>query len=229
MIKDLIFDLDDTLVKTNRHYINTEHFFVNLFTDFSNINKNEILEMIKEEDMKLIKSHKYGYHWYRDGLIEVYKRLCEKYNIQIENLVMKLNNKVEEEFLAEPELWDNALKVIEHFHRQNYDLYIMTLGEYDVQMPKIEKAGIKKFFKKIFIVSRKDDKDYADMISHAGLIPSRSYFIGNSIYSDIIPAKRAGFNCVLFDKFTTFYNIKIEIPENVTIIKDLNELIEIIK
>ncbi len=228
IIKDIVFDLDDTLVKTNQHYHNVEQFFSGLFIDFKQIPKEEILECIKEEDMKLIKNHKYGYHWYRDGLVIVYERLREKYNIEIKDFEKLLNAKVNEEFTGTPELWDNAREILEHFFNNSFNLFIMTLGEYDVQMPKIEKTDLKKYFKRIFVVSKKDDNDYANLIKETNLIPANSYFVGNSIYSDIIPAKRAGFNCALFDKYTTFYNYKIEVPENVPIIDDLLKLKEII-
>lgn len=229
MINDLVFDLDDTLVKTNQHYMNTEKYLIDLYKEYPQISEKEIRELIKEEDMKLIKSHKYGYHWFKEGLTEVYKRLKVKYGIEINNFSENFTKKVEDEFLQTPELWDNAQKILTHFYELKKNLYIMTLGENQVQTPKIEKAGIKHFFKKIYIVSKKDDKDYSDIIADSGINPRESYFIGNSIYSDMIPAKRAGFNCILFDKFTTFYNMKIELPDNILIIKDLIELIDLIK
>ncbi|MBP7653761.1 HAD family hydrolase [Candidatus Dependentiae bacterium] len=227
--KNIIFDLDDTIVKTTQHYINTEQYFADLFKPFNIIPREEILELIKTADLKLLEEFKYGYHWYQQGLESVYEKLSEKYNIQISNLKHLLNSKIVSEFQKAPiELWDNAIDILNFFKAKNHNMFIMTLGEHSIQMDKIVRADIKHFFKKIFIVSKKDDNDFNNVIKSSGLIPSESYFVGNSIASDMIPAKKAGFNCILYDKHTTFYGIQINIPDGVTIINDLSELKKII-
>nr|HPG31464.1 HAD hydrolase-like protein [bacterium] len=99
--KNIVFDLDDTLVKTTAHYINTEQYFADLFGGF-NIPREEILELIKIADLKLLEEFKYGYHWYQQGLESVYDVLSKKYSIFIKNLKEKLNEKIKYEFQESP-------------------------------------------------------------------------------------------------------------------------------
>mgnify|MGYP001300239266 CR=1 FL=1 len=114
--KNIIFDLDDTIVKTTQHYINTEQYFADLFKPFNIIPREEILELIKTADLKLLEEFKYGYHWYQQGLESVYEKLSEKYNIQISNLKHLLNSKIVSEFQKAPiELWDNAIDILNFF------------------------------------------------------------------------------------------------------------------
>ncbi|HPN32444.1 MAG TPA: HAD family hydrolase [bacterium] len=226
--KNIVFDLDDTLVKTTAHYINTEQYFADLFGGF-NIPREEILELIKIADLKLLEEFKYGYHWYQQGLESVYDVLSKKYSIFIKNLKEKLNEKIKYEFQESPvELWDDSAGILKYFKNKGYNLFVMTLGEFNIQMDKIIRADIKNFFNKIFIVSKKDDADFQNLIEQTGLVPSKSYFVGNSIVSDMIPARKAGFNCVLYDKHTTFYGLQVDIPEGINVISDLSELKKII-
>jgi len=224
----LIFDLDDTLIKTTQHYLNTEHWFSHLFEAF-NIPANEVQQLIREIDIKLLSEHKYGYHWYAQGLEDAYNQLKTKYKISIKNFKKKLNAVIAKEFQSDRELWDNALEILEHFYNLNYKMYIMTLGDDFIQMEKIEKTNIKHYFEQIFIVPRKDDEFFQKMIKTARLKPEETYFIGNSIENDMLPAKRAGFKCILYNKHTTFYGKKVKIPSGIKIISDLIELKELIK
>jgi len=226
---DIVFDLDDTLIKTTQHYINTERYFADLFNGFG-IPRDEILELIKLADLKLLEEFKYGYQWYQQGLEDVYEQLRAKYAIKIEGINDLLKNKIAVEFkLAIPELWDNSKDILEYFKQLNCRLFIMTLGDYDVQMAKIVKADLEKYFDHIFTVGRKDDADFQNLIKKTGVIPENTYFVGNSIVNDIIPASKAGFKCILYDKFTSFYGQEFDIPDNVKVITDLNELKTIIK
>ncbi len=95
-------------------------------------------------------------------------------------------------------------------------------------MSKINNTDIGKYFKEIFVVSKKDDEDYQYLIKETKINPKDAWFIGNSITNDIIPALRTGFKCVLFNKHTTFYDEKMDIPKNTIVISDLIELKNII-
>ncbi len=228
MTKNLIFDLDDTLIKTTQHYINSEIYFVNLMAA-NGAPKDEAKELIKQIDLKLLSEYKYGYHWFQRGLIEGYKILSKKYNFKIENFENLIAEKIKAEFETERELWDNAEEILKYFYDLHYTMYIMTLGDYNIQMSKIKKTSIEQYFKKIFVVSKKDDDDYKNLIKETNINPNESWFIGNSIEHDITPALKFGFNCVLYNKHTTFYGMKLEIPKNVIVISDLLELKKIIK
>jgi len=225
---NIIFDLDDTLIKTNKHYFATCDYFVDLFKKYK-IEKKYILDLIEKVDLDLIKEHKLGFHWYKKGLEIVYEILKKEYNVEIEDFYKKIENKVNLEFKTKRELRNNVIEILEYYKQKKYKLYIMTLGDEKIQHLKINNSNIKHYFDDIFVVKKKDDEDFNFVKNKLKLDIDKTYFVGNSIESDMIPAKKIGLNCILLNKHTTLYNKKLEIPEGVNVVSDLIELKNIIK
>ena len=77
-----------------------------------------------------------------------------------------------------------------------HDLILVTKGDPDEQQRKVDASGLAHHFRAVHIVPEKDPDTYREVIAQHGLDPARSWMIGNSPRSDIVPARAAGLNAV---------------------------------
>ena len=75
-------------------------------------------------------------------------------------------------------------------------LLLVTKGDLREQSGKVERSGVKKYFRSVEVVAEKDSAIYRSVVSKHALQSDRTWMIGNSPRSDINPALRAGINAV---------------------------------
>ncbi len=76
------------------------------------------------------------------------------------------------------------------------DLFLATKGDPEIQALRLEQSGLRKYFKKIYIVPDKTHQEYSEIAAENGLDPGASWVVGNSMKGDINPGLRSGFNCI---------------------------------
>jgi putative hydrolase of the HAD superfamily len=77
-----------------------------------------------------------------------------------------------------------------------HDLVLLTKGHVEEQKLKVERSGIKDFFREVVIVPEKDVATYHRVIDEVGVEPQHTWMVGNSPRSDINPALAAGLKAV---------------------------------
>ncbi|MCW2524460.1 MAG: hydrolase [Frankiales bacterium] len=86
---------------------------------------------------------------------------------------------------------------------QRHDLLLLTKGEAAEQRRKIEVSGIAQHFRSLNVVPEKNVSVYEDLVAAESLNPDRTWMIGNSPKSDILPARQAGLRAVFIpNEFT---------------------------
>lgn len=90
-----------------------------------------------------------------------------------------------------------------------YNLFVLTNGMSDVQLPKIESAGLTGYFKKIYSSemfgrSKEDPSVYSDLLAKEGLQAHETMMLGDNPVSDYAASKKAGLTAVLYDRFDDF-------------------------
>jgi putative hydrolase of the HAD superfamily len=73
---------------------------------------------------------------------------------------------------------------------------LLTKGDPDDQMGKVARSGLRQHLHQVDIVPEKDVAAYRDVLRRHGADPARSWMIGNSPKSDILPALGAGLGAV---------------------------------
>ena len=126
---------------------------------------------------------------------------------------------------------DGAVDLLEKLYRE-FDLYIVSNGTAVVQDSRIHKAGLEKYFKKIFISQRIGyNKPHNAFFERCfdqipDLVPDETVIVGDSLSSDMAGGIAAGIR-------TCWYSPKEKpLPGNLKvdwIISDLSQLIEILK
>ncbi|HOK39950.1 MAG TPA: HAD family hydrolase [bacterium] len=195
MDKLIIFDLDDTLVKTGVLYNRQiNEFIVSIINDLNTINLNydEIKNLQEEIDIQQIEKYGFSRERFPTSFVETYKFLCNKYNLpfnqDLSNKYFKIGKNVFEQI---PELFDDTKFVLEKLYN-NYDLVVYTLGEDEIQKNKIYKNNLDKYFKEIFVVGEKKSEHLKKICNNYDY--TNCYIVGDSLKGEIEPAIKLGIN-----------------------------------
>lgn len=151
----------------------------------------------------------------------------QKIGVNDKLLANKLSNQYLEDSPRKGYLFPNTHNVLENLSKK-YDLHIITNGFKEAQVVKMQTCDLDKYFKEIIISEEvgfnKPDKrifDYALEKTNATI--SDSIMIGDDMESDIIGAKNAGINQILFNPHQTPHTEEVTYE-----IKDLDELLFIL-
>lgn len=77
-----------------------------------------------------------------------------------------------------------------------HDLWIVTKGHLAEQLGKVERSGLRPYFKGVEVMREKDPDSYAEIIDRHGFDLARTWMIGNSPKSDIVASAAAGLQTV---------------------------------
>jgi putative hydrolase of the HAD superfamily len=83
-------------------------------------------------------------------------------------------------------------------------LVLLTKGDPDDQAGKVARSGLRRHLHQVDVVPEKDVAAYRDVLRRHGADPQRSWMIGNSPKSDILPALGAGLGAVFVPHAATW-------------------------
>ena len=189
----LIFDADDTLWENNIYF---EHAFDDFcaFLDHSDLNPQQVRQVLDEIEMVNAKIHGYGSKNFGLNLQQAYRHLSER-EIRADDLnhVMSLAERILEQPIEVIEGVEETLAEL----AQRHDLTLFTKGHPEEQRMKVDRSGLGHFFAHTGIVKEKNTAAYQRLVEERGFAPAQTWMIGNSPKSDINPALAAGLNAVL--------------------------------
>ncbi|MFE0464178.1 HAD family hydrolase [Kitasatospora sp. NPDC058965] len=96
---------------------------------------------------------------------------------------------------AEVELIDGVAETLPALAARHHVL-LLTKGDRAEQQAKLDASGLLGHFRSVHIEPEKDLPTYRRLIDGQALAPERTWMIGNSPKSDILPARAAGLNAV---------------------------------
>ena len=195
-IKTIIFDLDDTLIKTSKLYNHARNRFSSLMGR-SGFDGEASLIKLDEIDISYIKVHGFIKERYPYSLGKTYEFFCKENNKEIDfDLKERIEDIGWQVFRQIPELVDEAFSVLQNL-RKKYLLILATLGDPRVQKEKIRLTGLEKYFSDVYVLKYKNVEEYQSIISKHDLNKDETWIIGNSVRSDLNPGLKLGLNCIL--------------------------------
>ncbi|GAB4112404.1 MAG: HAD family hydrolase [Candidatus Caldatribacteriota bacterium] len=227
IIKAIIFDLDDTLVKTSKLYRQAREDFYQLIKKYeinsSNIEK--VLNKLDEIDIKNILKYGFSRERYPISLGETYEffakrnhqKIDEKIRKEFEEIGWKVYQKV-------PELAEDVYFVLDLLVKK-YTLILATLGDPTVQENKLKLTGLKKYFSKVYIMKHKNTDEYEGIIKEMKLKKQETWLVGNSVRSDLNPGLKLGLNCILIPFFAWKFEEEKPISNNFLQLNSLKEIL----
>ena len=121
----------------------------------------------------------------------------------------------------------DVISCLEQLKSQNYNLGIISNGNYDRQIDKLDRLGVKNYFDVIKICNQKslakpNKHIFLEACNEANIQPEQAYYIGDNLVYDAIASKHCGMNGIWLNrKNRTTY-------DDLNVIHSLNELINII-
>ncbi|HWS35794.1 MAG TPA: HAD family hydrolase [Actinoplanes sp.] len=109
------------------------------------------------------------------------------------------------------ELIDGVPETLASLSRRN-ELLLLTKGHTAEQRAKIDASGLSRFFDDVLIVPEKTVAVYEELVGKRDTGPERTWMIGNSPRSDILPARAAGLGTVLIPHHATWELEVAEVP-----------------
>jgi len=223
-IKTIIFDLDDTLIKTSKLYNQAREEF-SLLMENSGFKKEEALAKLDEIDIKNIHQHGFTKERYPYSLGKTYEYFSQKNGKEINS---ELKKKIEElgwqVFRQIPELVDGVYRVLDILCKK-YFLILATLGDPQVQEEKVQLSGLKKYFSEIYVLKHKNVEEYQNILKEHNLNKKETWIVGNSVRSDLNPGLKLGVNCILIPYLSWKFEEEEPLSENYLQLDSLEEVL----
>ena len=189
----LIFDADDTLWDSNIHFLEALDSFVAACGQAGVSDRDTIKTAVRDSELELIQSLGYGRKPYVMALHHAARKLAanggsNQLHADIDRIGDYL---IDRHCELLPDV-DTTLIELSRRHT----LLMLTKGQRDEQMSKLERSGLMPLFARVETPHEKNTDAYLRLIRDAELRPERTWMIGNSPRSDINPAVRAGLRAV---------------------------------
>ena len=195
-IKHIFFDLDNTLWDFNT---NSKKTFVKILklnnVDISIDDFMDVYLPINDHYWKL----------YREEKVSLEKLRFERFSKTFSRLGYKVSDgkisSLIQDYIKYLSTYNNliegARELLDSLH-SIYKLHVITNGHRDIQLKKIEQAGLTPFFQNIITsddvgVKKPNPKIFRYALDISNALPEESLMIGDDYEADIIGAKNVGF------------------------------------
>lgn len=197
----LLFDLDDTLVHCNKYFDMVIEQFVDLMLTWfagHGLQPDDIKQQQLEIDLAGVHIHGFMADRFPKSFVETYHWFSERYNRRTssmeEAMLMKLGHTVYE-FTVEP--YPHMDETLGTLKKAGHQLYLYTGGDASIQMKKVRKSGLERYFDdRIFVTVHKTKEFMETLLREQRFERTRTWMIGNSVRTDVLPALHAGIHSI---------------------------------
>ncbi|MEU0182198.1 HAD family hydrolase [Streptomyces sp. NPDC006207] len=196
----LVFDADDTLWENNVVFERVIEDFLD-WVDHPLLDRAQIRALLNEIEAANAVVHGYGSKVFLRSLGELLERLRERPVTQAE---LRRVDELAVAFVEHRvELMPGVASTLEELGTR-HELLLLTKGDEDEQARKVAASGLADRFRGVHIVPEKAADTYRALLAEYGYAPGRSWMIGNSPKSDILPAREAGMSAVFIPNENTW-------------------------
>jgi putative hydrolase of the HAD superfamily len=192
MLKAVLLDMDDLLIVNQVLYENAEFLLYGYLRNFG-VTRDEAKEVFNRVDKELYQTYGYTKKRMPASFEAVLKHFVPAAD---EDMVRDVRSFAEEIFTVTAALKPGVAQAVELLAK-NYPIYIVTIGDQDVQQSRFDRCiPFKDKIKRVFIVPKKDKSTYEGVLAELGLKPNEVIMVGDSLKSDIIPSTQAGIEAI---------------------------------
>jgi putative hydrolase of the HAD superfamily len=205
----LIFDADDTLWENNVVFEQVIAEFID-WLDHPRLEPGEVRGILDEVERLHAAEHGYGTKVFTLTLEVTVRRLragdlTASDSATIARLMTRLAWDQLDIIAGVPETLTDL--------RERHDLLLLTKGNHEEQSHKIKRSGLAHLFRRTIVTPEKTADTYRRLVAEESLDPARTWMIGNSPRSDILPAVAAGLRAVFVPHEHTWSLEHDELPE----------------
>jgi putative hydrolase of the HAD superfamily len=187
-----LIDADDTLWENNVYFERAIADFIS-FLNHRERSPAEIRVILNEVERECIVTHGYGLPSFTRSLVKTFERLSvEPITPALHETIHGFARTIAEQPVR---VLPRVMETLEYLRERHY-LILMTKGNFPEQSGKVERSGLKHFFRQVEIVPEKNTSTYENIVDHYRLAREQTWMVGNSPKSDINPALAAGLNAI---------------------------------
>lgn len=209
---DLIaFDGDDTLWHNERSYREARERFSRLLAASGvELSDEEIEERVSATELANIEYFGYGVSSFVLSLIETAIHLTagRVTGAGLHDLIHLAKHMLSERV----ELFPGVHGALSEIAR-TYPIVLITKGDLLHQTSKLDRSGLRPFFKYVEVVSHKTPAVYSEILSRHGVEPSRFLMVGNSLRSDVLPVLDIGATAVYVPAALSWAHEHADVPD----------------
>ncbi|WP_066948303.1 HAD family hydrolase [Streptomyces lushanensis] len=188
----LLVDGDDTLWENNIYFERAIEEFLDLIIHDS-FTRTELRSVLDEIETANCELYGYGAVSFVRSLHDCYRRVHGREASEEHGRVLTA---LGDRILRQAPVIIPGVQETLTYLRPRHRLILLTKGDFDEQSAKVEASGLRGLFEDVVIVSEKTTETYTTVVEEAKADAERTWMIGNSPKSDIIPALTAGLRAV---------------------------------
>lgn len=208
---DLIaFDGDDTLWHNERSYREARDRFRRMLAGCGvSLTDEEVEARVTETEISNIEYYGYGVSSFVLSLIETAIHVTDRRitGAALEDLIGLAKQMLSEEVELFPGAHSALVSVAER-----HPVILITKGDLLHQTSKLDRSGLRPFFKSVEVVSHKTTSVYTEILSRHGVDPERFVMVGNSLRSDVLPVVELGGTAVYVPAELSWAHEHAEVP-----------------
>lgn len=199
MIKAVLIDIDDTIFDFEKCSKNA---FKNTLKKLDLSYKEKDFLYFNEVNDILWNKQKLGKININEVFIERSIMMSKYFELDIEKEIF---NDLFVEFLYDEDEMVDEIEDLLSYLSNKYQIYAASNGIYDMQINRLKKSNLDKYFKDIFVsdkmgYEKPDNRFFEKIMNLTKYSNNNLIMIGDSIKSDIIGAKNSGIKSIYFNK-----------------------------
>lgn len=221
----VILDGDDTLWRTQELYDRAKAEFAALVRARREIAEDPVA-VLDRIDAAAARTHGFTIDRFVESMLEGYRLLVagalpstpipQADELQIRRMAEPLT--------VSPSLYPDTVEALNKL-QAHFALILATKGEAAVQRQKIDALGLRRYFEGVFILERKTEREYWNILTEYRAKPEQCWAVGNSVRSDINPALRIGMRAVWIRRPTWLYEEAALETGDVTTVETLTDAV----
>jgi putative hydrolase of the HAD superfamily len=188
----LVFDADDTLWENNFLFERVVEDFLS-WLDHPVLDRASLRAILDDVERANSAAYGYGSQVFLRSLSDCLHRLRERPASAAEQqqILSLATDLIEHRIELMPGVGETLIEL-----SSRHQLFLLTKGDESEQRAKLEVSQLEHHFRSVHIVAEKNVDTYLRLERQLQLDPAETWMIGNSPKSDILPARRAGWNAV---------------------------------
>lgn len=192
----VIFDGDDTLWSSEPLYDDARS-QARFIVSKSGLDGAQWEERERIVDVQNVAKFSYSTERFPSSCVQAYEELCQSSGRAIEQPVAeRILRTARSVFERDPPLVPGARETLALLRSQGARLALLTKGDHELQLRRVERSGLREFFHVIRIVPEKSPEIIREVVAALGVDAGSAWMVGNSMRSDVVPAMNAGIRAV---------------------------------
>jgi len=215
------FDADDTLWHSQNHYDEAQREAAGVLAEWTD--PVDFADRLLEIERVNVGHYGFGVKSFTLSMIETAIVLSEG---AITSSTVTALVEIGRALLQHPvDLIDGVTEVVAAL-TDDHHLVVVTKGDLLHQERKLVESGLYDAFDDVHIVSAKTPETYRKLVHHHGVAPECALMVGNSLPSDILPAREAGLHAahIPYELLWAYEHHDLDDDHDVTTLSSILEL-----